>query len=73
MLDPKNEPAALERLTAMAARESVAVRVLSELHTNFHCLSPTLFSFRSFSLGNHFEVSPVGRYPRERTDSLSRR
>jgi len=36
MLEPDKETAALERLAAMAACESVVVRVLSELHSDFH-------------------------------------
>ena len=36
MLDPKYEPAALERLPAMTACESVVVWVLSEFHSDSH-------------------------------------
>ena len=47
MLEPDKETAALERLAAMAACESVVVRVLSELHSDFHSvpsvMPPVLF------------------------------
>jgi len=36
MLEPNKETAALERLPTMTARESVIVRILSELHSDFH-------------------------------------
>ena len=36
MLEPNKETAALERLAAMAAHESVVVRIFSELHSDFH-------------------------------------
>ncbi len=36
MLEPDKESAVLERLPTMPARESVVVRVLSELHSDSH-------------------------------------
>jgi len=38
MLEPDKESAVLERLAAMAACESVVVRVFSELHSDFHLI-----------------------------------
>ena len=46
MLEPDKETAALERLAAMAARESVVVWVLSELHSDFHLMPPSCRVFR---------------------------